>query len=96
MILISTVLREERLWFDSESPEFVYLACHLKFWTHREMQTHNSNGSLFCFGFLLFFCGRISMGLHFIYVDLILMKILMQKILTWNSFMLKQFSFPAS
>lgn len=86
MLLISTLLREEKLWFNSESSEFVYLACHLKFWAHREMQTHYSNGSLVCFGFLFFSCGRISMALHFIHVDLILIKILIQKILTWNSF----------
>lgn len=96
MILISNVLREEKLWLDSESPEFVYLACHLKFWTHREMQSHYSNGSLVCFGFLFFFCGRISMGLHFIHMDFILIKVLMQKILTWNFFTFIPFSFPIS
>lgn len=75
------------MWFDSESPEFVYLACHLKFFAHRKIQAHYSNGSLvFLVVLVLFvgFCGEISMGLLFIHVDVILLKILIQKILTWN------------
>lgn len=55
----------------------MYLACHLKFWACRKIWTPYANVSL-----LFFFCGKISMSLLFIQMNLT--EILIQKISTWN------------